>query len=186
MNIYDFDNTIYDGDCTTEFYLFCLKRNIQMHKLLPGLIKACVNFFILKRWSKTQFKEKIYEFMGVIYTESELKVFWESHFKKIKSWYIENHKEDDIVISASPEFILKPACEKLGIKYLIASRVSPVDGKYTGINCDNIEKVKRFRQEFDGEIDEFYSDSYNDTPLAEISKKAFMVKKDEITEWVFK
>ena len=25
-NIYDFDKTIYDGDSTVDFFLFCLKR----------------------------------------------------------------------------------------------------------------------------------------------------------------
>lgn len=26
MNVYDFDKTIYAGDSTIDFYLFCLKR----------------------------------------------------------------------------------------------------------------------------------------------------------------
>ena len=31
MNVYDFDKTIYYGDSTADFYLFCLKR----HKKIP-------------------------------------------------------------------------------------------------------------------------------------------------------
>ena len=38
----------------------------------------------------------------------------------------------------------------------------------------------------DEKIDNFYSDSYSDTPLAEISENAFMVKGDRIYNWEFK
>ena len=27
LNVFDFDNTIYDGDSSIDFYIFCLKRN---------------------------------------------------------------------------------------------------------------------------------------------------------------
>ena len=43
------------------------------------------------------------------------------------------------------------------------------------------EKVKRFYEIYPKEIiDEFYSDSYSDLPLANISKKAFLIKKGQI------
>ena len=35
MNVYDFDNTIYDGDSSIDFYLFCLKKNKKVIYLLP-------------------------------------------------------------------------------------------------------------------------------------------------------
>ena len=35
----------------------------------------------------------------------------------------------------------------------------------------------------DAVIDNFYSDSFADAPLAEIAQKAFMVKKDQILPW---
>lgn len=186
MNVYDFDNTIYDGDSTFDFYLFCLKRHKSIIKLFPCLTGAFTKYYVLKKGTKTQFKEKMYRFLSVIDTEKEVKLFWKSHIKNVKSWYYETHKDNDIIISASPEFLLKPVCKELGIKHLIASNVSPVDGKYTGINCHGKEKVRLFRQQFDGEIDEFYSDSYSDSPLAEISKRAYMVKKDKISQWIFK
>ena len=49
------------------------------------------------------------------------------------------------------------------------------------------EKVRRFYEEFpDGKIDEFYSDSYSDTPLAEIAKTAYMVDGSNISQWLYK
>ena len=186
MNVYDFDNTIYDGDSTFDFYIFCLKKHKKIIGLFPSLTVAFINYYVLKKGTKTQFKEKMYRFLCFVDTEKEVKFFWDSHSKNIKGWYYTNQKDDDIIISASPEFLLKPICTKLKIKHLIASNVSPLDGKYSGINCHGKEKVRLFRKEFEGEIDEFYSDSYSDTPLAEISKNAFMVKKDRISAWKFK
>jgi len=186
MNVYDFDNTIYDGDSTFDFYVFCLKKHKKIIRLFPSLTSAFTKYYVLKKGTKTQFKEKMYQFLSLIDTEKEVNLFWETHRKNIKSWYYENQKADDIIISASPEFLLNPICKSLGIQHLIASRVSPENGKYSGINCHGKEKVRLFREQFDGEIDEFYSDSYSDTPLAEISKKAFMVKKNKISNWIFK
>ena len=59
--------------------------------------------------------------------------------------------------------------------------------KINGIDCAGIEKVLRFKKEYpDGVIDEFYSDSYSDMPLAELAKKAYMVdKQGKIYDWNF-
>ena len=57
MNCYDFDKTIYNGDSTKDFYLFCLKRHKGIIKTFPGLIKAFTKFYVLKKGNKTDFKE---------------------------------------------------------------------------------------------------------------------------------
>lgn len=186
MNVYDFDKTIYDGDSTFDFYLFSLKRNKKILKLLPSLIFAYSKYYIFKKGNKTQMKEVMYKFLNMIDTEKEVEKFWDTNKGKIKNWYLETHKDDDIVISASPLFLLKPICNQLNIKNLIASNVSPDTGKYNGNNCHGEEKVKLFNKIYNGKIDNFYSDSYSDTPMAKISTNAFMVKKDKITLWKFK
>lgn len=185
MNVYDFDNTIYNGDSTFDFYLFCLKRNKNILKAFPKLTKSFTKFYVLKKGNKTEFKENMYSFLKYIDTENEVKEFWKTHLKNIKSWYFENQKEDDVIISASPEFLLKPICKILGINHLIASRVSPADGKYTGRNCHGKEKVRRFKEIYNEKIEEFYSDSYSDNPLALISKRPYMVKGNKLTRWDF-
>lgn len=183
MNVYDFDNTIYKGDSTFDFYKFCLRRHIGIVKLFPSLLGAFTKYYVLKKGTKTQFKEVMYKFLTFVDTEKEVDLFWDSHIKNIKPWYKKQQKENDLIISASPEFLLKPAMKRLGIKRLIASQVSPVNGKYSGINCHGEEKVRLFRKKYNCEIEEFYSDSYSDTPLAAISKTAYMVKDDKIKKW---
>ena len=168
MNCYDFDKT--NGDSTKDFYLFCLKRHKGIIKTFPGLIKAFTKFYVLKKGNKTDFKEKMYRFLPYVNIEKDLPEFWASHKNNIKDWYYKTQREDDVIISASPEFLLEPICKELGIKYLMASKVDMKTGKYEGINCH-------------GKIEDFYSDSYSDSPLAEISKKAFLVKGNELKDW---
>ncbi len=180
MNVYDFDKTIYAGDSTAHFYLFSLRRHPSIIKYSPSLLKAVLKFYLFKKGTKTDMKEIMFRFLLKINPEKDIKDFWDTHEKNIKGWYLEQKKDDDIIISASPEFLLKPICERLKIKNLTASRVDVHTGKYSGINCHGKEKVRLFYELYGGEIDEFYSDSHSDDPLAEISKKAFIVKGNRI------
>lgn len=185
MNVYDFDKTIYQNDSTYEFYMFCLKRHKKIIFHFPGLLSGFIKYYIFHIGNKTQFKEKMYEFLLECDTDKDVNEFWIQNKGKIKKWYLNQKKESDIIISASPEFLLKPICDELKVN-LIASIVSPTTGKYTGLNCHNEEKVNRLKK-YDGkfQIDKFYSDSYSDTPLALLSKEAFIVNGDNISNWDF-
>ncbi len=186
MNVYDFDKTIYKFDSTADFYLYSLRKHPKILLLLPSLLKAYLRFYLFKKGTKTQFKEKMMRFVTKIDLEKDLEDFWKTHKKKIKSYYLNQQQESDVIISASPRFLLEPICKELGIKSLIASEVSPVTGIFSSLNCHGEEKVRRFRKEFgNAQIDEFYSDSYSDTPLAKIAASAFMVKGDKINPWKF-
>lgn len=185
MNVYDFDKTIYNGDSTTHFYFYCLKKQPRILLHLP--YQAWVFFcYIIGYYDKTQFKERFYSFFkSVKNVDALVKDFWESHMHNIKKWYLDTQKESDIVISASPEFLLSPICAKLGIKHLIASRVDRFTGKYDGLNCYGEEKVVRLHGEFgEVEIENFYSDSLSDTPLANLAKnESYIVCIDKLTKW---
>ena len=57
-------------------------------------------------------------------------------------------------------------------------------GAITGENCHDEEKVRRFREDCpQSEIQEFYSDSRSDAPLARIAERAFLVKKGKLSAW---
>lgn len=184
MNAYDFDKTIYNGDSTRDFYIFCLKRHKGIIKTFPALISAFARFYIFKRGTKTDFKQVMYRFLRYVDIEKDLYDFWESHKFNMKPWYYDIQKEDDVIISASPEFLLEPICKEIGIKNMMASKVDCHTGIYDGINCHGKEKVRRFYEKFpDGKIEKFYSDSYSDTPLAEISEEAYLVKGDKLLNW---
>ncbi|MCQ2513808.1 MAG: HAD-IB family phosphatase [Ruminococcus sp.] len=187
MNSYDFDKTIYDGDSTADFYIFSMKKHRKIVTLFPSLLSSAMNFYIFKNGTKTEFKEVMYRFLQYCNTKEDVEEFWKLNEHKIKKFYLTQQKPDDVIISASPEFLLAPICKKLGIKYLIASRVNKKSGKYTGLNCHGEEKVKRFYEIFDKNtvVEEFYSDSYSDTPMAKIAQKAFLVKGEKLSDWNF-
>lgn len=184
MNVFDFDKTIYDGDSTVDFWKYCLKNYPKTKK---HLAHSAVNGakFILGFMEKTAFKEDFYRFLSEIDDiDSALSDFWSIHEQNIKQWYLDMQKEDDVIISASPEFLLRPICSNLGIKYLMASKVDPKTGKYDGENCHGEEKVRRYKARFGGaQIHEFYSDSYSDTPLAKLSFDPILVKGNDFEPW---
>lgn len=184
MNVYDFDETIYDGDSTVDFYKYCVKRKPSLLLLLPKQGIAFMKY-MLGMTRKEEFKETVYLILTKIDDlNSWINDFWDKNIHKIKEFYKAQKREDDLVISASPEFIIKNACGRLGIASM-ASRIDPKTGKHMdGINCHGKRKVERFYEVYpEGKIEQFYSDSYSDTPLAELAEEAFLVKKDVIYPW---
>lgn len=184
MNVYDFDGTIYAGDSTVDFYFYALRKKPGILCYLPKQAKGFL-LYKARKITKTQMKEYFYSFLQGIQAEEMLSDFWMQHEKKIYRWYKKQHRENDLVISASPEFLLRPICQKLGIGNLIASVVDASSGKYTGKNCRGEEKVNRFRKIYPcEEIENFYSDSLSDQPLADLAQGAFLIQKGKVTSWV--
>lgn len=184
MNVYDFDNTIYLGDSTLDFYFFCLKNQPSIIRILPLQIYWFM-VYKFKKISKTEFKEKFYAFLSILKNiDKLLEDFWKQKQHFIKDFYLNQQQENDVIISASPYFLLEPICNKLKIKHLIASNVDKCSGKYSGLNCYGEEKVNRFEQFFSlSDIENFYSDSLSDAPLAHYAKNAFLVHNNYITKW---
>ncbi len=186
MNVYDFDKTIFKGDSTAKFYFYCLKKYPKMLVHAPATIGAFIMFALGKK-PKTEFKEAMYRFLTCIPDiEKTVKEYWDKYGNNIFDWYRRDKKSDDVIISASPEFLLRDFCENtLGARCLMASRVDSKTGKYSGVNCHGEEKVVRFREKYpDAQIDTFCSDSLSDMPLAKLAKRSFLVNaKGELLEW---
>ena len=183
MNVYDFDKTIYNGDSTRDFYFFCLKRHKKIMKFLPA---QGIHFlrYALGLIDKTAFKEKFYVFLtGIKDIDTEVKLFWQTHESNMKTWFPDWRKNDDVLISASPEFLLEPIAQKMHFT-LIASRVDKHTGKTTGKNCWGKEKVARFNGKFQGKtIETFFSDSFSDRPLAYKAQMAYFIKGNKVLHW---
>lgn len=184
INIYEFDQTIYDGISSLDFYWFCLLNNpLKVICYLPVQIKGFFLYLFCK--NKEGISRISFFFLnGLDSTEDLVKDFWVKKQKNIKDWYLKMKSENDIIVSSSPHFLLKPICDNLGIKMLIASNVSIDNGKFSGENCYGIEKIHRFQRYFkDYRIINFYSHFLSDTPLAKIAQNSYIVKRDKIIEW---
>lgn len=183
MNVYDFDKTIYDGDCTVNFWIFCMRRYPTTLRALPSSISHALKFK-LGQCSREEFKEQFYGFLRFVpNVEQEVERFWDLHLKKIKPFYLEQRRTDDVVISASPEFLVNPVCKRLGVA-CIASKVDVETGRLMGANCRGEEKVNRFFSEYPGgTIERFYSDSHSDCFIAKKANEAYIVRGTRIEEW---
>ncbi len=184
MNVYDFDGTLYNGDSTIDFYLYCLRKHPRifcyMFRQIGGLFLGMVG-----KIDTTTKKEIFFSFLnGLQDIDKLVESFWDVHWSKIRRWYWDRKQKTDLVISASPEFLLVPVCSRLGIQPPIATRIDPQSGELYGQNCKGKEKVIRFLEQFPEEnIQKFYSDSETDAPLAELAKAAFFVRGDKIFSW---
>lgn len=141
--------------------------------------------YLLGRISKTKFKQYFFSFLkGQDNIDVLIDEFWSNNRNKIKTWYHKQKSEQDIIISASPNFLLEPICNQLNVKYLVASIVDKNTGEFDGENCYAEEKVHRLKKEFDSyNIEVFYSDSYSDQPLANLATVKYFVQKDNLLEW---
>jgi phosphoserine phosphatase len=184
MNVYDFDNTILRGDSTARFFAYCLLHCPRMWADIPGQL-ANAALFACKRRALQPFKERLLGFVARLGdVDATVEAFWRSNMRRVKPWYMQQHRDDDVVISASPEFLIRPACAHLRIACAMGSPVDKHTGRFLGLNCRDHEKVRRFKEVCpNGKIEEFYSDSYSDAPLAELAERAWLVQGDRKIPW---
>lgn len=185
MNIYDFDNTIYAGDSSVDF----IKYSLCHHPFLTfiGIIKALKECFkyLFKKSNLGQIKSELFSFVKHIQDlDTYMQKYITKHKHNIKQFYWNNKKDSDVIISASFDFIIKPFCEYIGVKNVIATKYDVKDGKIIGENCKGKEKVKRFRELYqDKEVMNAYSDSLSDIPMFKLAQNAYLVSKNEITKY---
>jgi len=144
MNVYDFDNTILHGDSTARFFAYCFLRYPRLWRDIPA---QAVNglLFALRIRKKQDFKQRMLGFLRRFEDiDPIVEAFWAKNFCRVKAFYRESHRDDDVVISASPQFLILPACERLGVRCCMGSPVDKKTGRFSGPNCHGAEKVRRF------------------------------------------
>lgn len=181
IDLFDFDHTIYDGDASLDFFIYSIRKHPTLLRYLPiqlwnaFLYLASIN-------SRKQFKESFFIFLRSLKdVDQEVADFWIVNKYKIKPWYINRTHRQDVIISASPHFLLMPKASELGVKSLIATRMDKSSGKIAGKNCRGREKAARLKEELPGlGVSQAYSDSMADAPILSLAKEAYIVKKNEI------
>ena len=185
MNCYDFDLTVFFPDSSYLFVMHCLRRYPRaVLRALPGAGLTGV-LKLLSLCETRALKEKLFSFLPYLDdVDRVVEEFWAENFDKgISEWYLLRKRSDDLILSASPEFLLRPAAERLGVR-LIATRMDRHTGRILGKNCHDHEKVRRFYEMYpNGHTEKFYSDSLSDSPMAEIADRAFLLKKHRIFPW---
>lgn len=182
MNIYDFDDTIFSGDSSVKFVGYSLVRHPFL--VFWSFIKSIKEGikYLFKKSDFGLIKSEIFSFVKHIKNLDEyMNDYVLKHQKDIKKFYLEQKKDNDVVISASFDFIVRPFCEVLGIKYIICTEFDVKKGKIIGKNCKGKEKIVRFKKIFKNpKVDNAYSDSLSDIPMFEIAKQGYVVKGDKL------
>ena len=181
MNVYDFDGTIFPGDCSIGFALWCMKRHPKLWiSFFPGMMKT----LIMHKAGKIPnylLQRRMFSYLTMIDDfEIQIEKYWDKNEKKISAWYLAQKRPDDLIISASPDCIIGPIAKRLGVNYM----ATEFDREY-GIFLNNLmyakEKAKYIIDRGFPMIENFYSDSLADTPLALCAEKAHLVKDNAST-----
>ena len=180
IDIYDFDHTIYDGDSSLDFYFFSVRQKPSILKYLPSQLFH-TGLFALSLEPRTSFKANFFKFLKAINDiESHVERFWDVHYKNIKPWYRDSDHSHDVIISASPDFLLEVIQKRLKVHSLIATKTSAATGIIEGKNCRGQEKVIRLNQIFEGPtVRKVYSDSMSDKPILSLAEEPYVVLGDK-------
>ncbi len=186
MNVYDFDNTIYDGESCFDLFKFYMKKDPSLLKLFPTVVKGFARY----KKGEISIDEMIAKYVPLVEEklakidyERDTKEFWDKHMHKIKPFYKPIQQEDDLIITASPDFHIEEICKRLGIKNYLTTKVDKEKNKIT-FACIRHNKIKAFEEIYGNrEIENFYTDSpENDGPMMNLAKHAFVVKGNKITQ----
>ena len=184
MNVYDFDNTIYDGESMVDFLLFCLSKNKKYSYCLPKLMYPAL-LYKLNRLSIEEIT-KIASSMSHLIVKNkdqaeELIVeFWKKYSYKLKKDFLSKIKEEDIIITASPYQLINGIKDKLKTSNIIASRLDLETGKLEFL-CYKDNKLIALKKQYPSvQIDKFYTDSLSDISLINSAKEAYLVKKRKL------
>ena len=181
MNVYDFDGTIYYPDCAISFALWCMNRHPSLwFTFFPKVLKSMIGHkrgkvprFVMER-TFFSFLCKVDDF------DEQIEKFWDKHEKRISAWYLAQKRPDDLIISASPACIIAPIARRLGVNY-VATEFDREFGVFTHNLMYAREKAKYIFDHDFPVIENFYSDSLADTPLALCAQKAHLVKDNAST-----
>lgn len=184
MNVYDFDNTIYDGESVFDFYLYSVRRQPKLIRYLFVVVKAFFKYKLCR--ITTEEFEKIAEKYAQNYLSQLkdidflIKDFWDKNQHKIKHFYLCSRREDDVIISASIGFLLEELFSRIGVKNYLATEVDKTTGEVQKI-CYRKNKVQLFHSRFPGaEIENFYTDSKNDAAMMQIANRTYMVRGEDL------
>ena len=185
MNVYDFDGTIFPSDCSIGFCIWCMNRHPKLWFTFAP--KAIKNVILKKRGklSEAAMQRKFFSYLTMIDDfDKQIERYWDKNEKRISAWYLAQKSPDDLIISASPDCIIGPIAKRLGVNYM-ATEYDREFGVYLNNMMYAKEKAKYIIDHGFPVIDNFYSDSLADTPLALCAEKAHLVTKkaSTVVDW---
>tara|TARA_B100001057_G_scaffold500726_1_gene617403 strand:- start:139 stop:711 length:573 start_codon:yes stop_codon:yes gene_type:complete len=186
IKVYDFDKTLTYKDTTMMFLFYCCNNFKKSYvKKLWIVIYAVLHK--LRVLDNNLFKSLSY---GVVFKEKKKKeivniskafVADNSHiFNTLGRQVMVNKEDQGYIVTASPELYVKIYFSHM---IVVGTTFSfDRDETFNGLkmNCYGKNKVIALNKIGVSKVDEFFTDSFSDMPVMNISKSVFLVKGDVI------
>ena len=186
LDIFDFDKTMIPFDSGSLFWAYCLLHYPWIIIVGPYQFFAAL-LYLFGIWDLTKLKGPFFSFIRLIPLEKAVKKFWDRHEKEVFDWARkENRERFSVVISASPDFLIKEIERRIGFDDLICT-LHDKKGNVIGKNCHDREKVRLFREKYpDAKVINVYSDSIeNDVFIFSLGENCFNTIKGERIKFDF-
>ena len=184
LNVFDFDNTIYRGESPVDFAFFLLRTHKWIYRYLPPIFYHSVRYklcLVSRAGMEAVFNHYLRSFpLGKDELMHLIAQFWKEHACKLDKNMLRRIRKDDVILSAGPSILIEGIRHLLKTENVIATEIDFDRKKVVYYNFRE-NKVKRFYELFGQQrIHRFYTDSYNDRALMDISDSVFLVKKGKI------
>ena len=147
MNVYDFDKTIFSGDCEDYFFEWFFKKykwplyhlNYKFYELL----------FKCRLIGKTRSREKEYRFLRKVEDlDQVLETYWDAHARHMMAWYLAVKEPTDVIATGSPRFLMEPMVRRLGLTELVATDMDRHTGRINGEFAVKQHKLEAFARHY--------------------------------------
>ncbi|NLK66667.1 MAG: HAD-IB family hydrolase [Campylobacteraceae bacterium] len=196
LTVFDLDKTLINGDSYDLWHQFLLEKNIIDEKFIEENIKMGelydkgeLNMLEYLEFSVSSLKSLSLDEIDALMPEFLQSKIEPIVFKEARGWLA--NTEPNLIISATPEYVVKPVAKFLGAKYSMGVKLKVENNYYTS----KFHEPLTFRE---GKIDGlklhikeqglnpskvvFYTDSINDLPLCKYADEVFCVNPDEKLE----
>lgn len=186
IDIYDFDKTAIPYDSALHYWFWSMAHCPWTLVLLP--FQLFWGFLMVtKILPVPKFKKIAFNFVSLINTEKTVKKYWDKHQNDIYDFFKPENRDPSrkcVLISASPDFLIKEIADRMKIDYCIASPHSTKNGHLLGKVCRKDEKVRRLNEILpDVEVENVYSDSLDhDRYIFALGKRRFLATKGKLEE----
>ncbi len=196
LDVYDLDKTLINGDSNELWHAYMLELGLLDSKFIQE-DKRLMDLYAKGELDMDEYLAFALSALKILDEQTIAKLMSEFLEKKIKpivfksaNELIENSKHK-LIISATPEFIVSPIGNMLGIDECIGMRLIRKNGIFDGTyekplsyKEGKVECLKKWlkEQRLNPKTVRFYSDSINDLSLLEYADEAYCVNPDPILE----
>lgn len=184
VNVFDFDNTLYRGESSVDLALYMIKNNKKIILYLPKIFYNLVKYKLCMV-EKSKMITAINDFLqNVLRSKEELlgaiDGFWANNRHKLNVNMLKRINSNDVIITAGPDFLLNGIRDMLNTDNILCSSVDTETMKVRYLNFGS-SKAKYYKKKYGSKrIDCFYTDSYNDKALMELSERVYLVKNGRL------